>query len=79
MEESDKFHIYASSIAQWMTTTPTRDLREVIRMMELDKRHYQLWYVPLPHNSTYSIRCYAPMVDGVIFLGNYPVKQKNKL
>jgi hypothetical protein len=58
--EKRDFHFYASSAAQWLTTTPERDLRALLKAMDKDKHEYVLFYVPLPHDAEYLIE----QVDG---------------
>jgi len=61
-----KHHFYASSVATWMTTNETRTLRDLIKAMDAEKLSYSLWFVPLPWNSDYQIRSFAPQVPGAI-------------
>lgn len=68
------FHFYASSIATWATTTESRDLRRLIKLMESEGFNYNLFYVPLPSNSSYKIEHYAPVVEGTIWLGHFEPK-----
>jgi len=67
----DQFHFYASSAAQWFTTTPERDLRRLLRKMDKLGNDYNLWLVPLPPDAVYKISNYQPMVQGITFLGQY--------
>jgi hypothetical protein len=69
------FHIYGSTAATWATTTETRDLGQLIKLLTLDKMPFSLWYVPLPHDADYEIRMYAPNVEGAIYLGTVQPEQ----
>jgi hypothetical protein len=69
------FHFYAASIAQWGTTTDTRDLPALIDLMRADGFDFALWYVPGEHTSSYQIRMYQPQVDGAKYLGHFTAQQ----
>lgn len=71
----EQFHFYASSVYQWATTTPERDLRKLLALMDKDGHPYNLWRVPLHHKAAYKISYYAPVVDGLVYLGHYEVKR----
>lgn len=64
-------HFYASSVAEWMTTTPHRDIRQLLKLMDKDGYPYSLWLVPLPHDANYQIERYAPKVEGAILIGTF--------
>lgn len=64
-------HFYASSAAEWMTTTPHRDIRQLLKLMDKSKYQYSLWLVPLPHDASYQIEQYAPKVEGAILIGTF--------
>ena len=66
-------HFYAASVADWVTTNPTRDLRALIKMMEKFGYSYNLFLVPVPHDTNYDIRMFAPQVEGAQWLGYYEV------
>ncbi len=74
----NQFHFYASSVAQWITTTDKRDLRQLIKLMDKDKFSYNLFLVPLPHDANYEINFFQPQVKGTQWLGFYEVKSKRK-
>jgi hypothetical protein len=45
--------------------------------MESEGNVYNLFYVPVPHDSSYQIRNYQPEVEGAIHLGiHYPKPKK---
>jgi len=74
----ENMHFYASSVSQWVTTTPERDLRQLIKHMERDGFNYNLFLVPLPHDAKYAIQRYEPKVEGAQWLGYYEVKEETK-
>ena len=74
--DHEKFHFYASSAAEWMTTTPTRDLRQLLRYMDKQGYGYNLFLVPLPWNAEYKIGSYTPLVPGIVFMGYFTKKGK---
>ena len=69
-------HFYASSAAQWATTNDKRDLRQLLRLMDKDGYAYNLFLVPLAHDSTYEIRMYQPQVEGTQWLGFFEKAKK---
>lgn len=71
-------HFYASSVAAWVTTTPERDLRQLIKHMERDGFSYNLFLVPLPHTANYEIKMYQPQVEGTQWLGYFETKKGKK-
>jgi hypothetical protein len=72
------FHFFAASFYDWGLTTPTRTLPELIDLMNKFGNNYDLWWVPLPHDETYSIDWYAPQVDGAVKVGTFkPKSNKN--
>lgn len=71
-------HFYASSIATWVTTTPTRTLKELLAHMEREGYEFNLFYVPVPYDASYSIRMYQPQVEGTLFLGHFEPMKKGE-
>jgi hypothetical protein len=69
-------HFYASSVAQWATTTDERDLRQLLKLMDKDGFSYNLFLVPVAHDAQYDIKMYQPQVDGTQWLGFFEVKEK---
>ena len=72
------FHFFASSVADWVTTTEERDLREVMYLMDKFGYDYNLFYVPVRFDQNYEIKMYQPQVEGSIWLGHYKVERKDK-
>ena len=71
MKHTKDYHFYASSAATWITTTPKRDLTQVIKMMNKEGYTYNLYIVPLPYDAEYEIKMYAPQVAGAECLGTF--------
>ena len=66
--EKPKSHFYASSCAEWRVSN---DLDDLIKSMKRDGYQFNLFYVPVPKDAAYKIRCYAPQVPGAVWLGAY--------
>jgi hypothetical protein len=71
-------HFYASSVADWVTTNETRDLRELLKMMDKFGYPYNLFLVPVKHTDNYEIKMYQPMVIGTQWLGFFEIKKGKK-
>ena len=72
------FHFYAASIAQWATTTDTRDLPALIELMNRDGFDFALWFVPGEHTSSYQIKMYQPQVEGAQYLGHFTAQEQTE-
>lgn len=70
-------HFYASSVAQWATTTDERDLRQLLKLMDKDGYSYNLFLVPVPHDTPYDINMYQPQVEGTQWLGFFEVNKQD--
>lgn len=75
----DNLHFFAASVYEWRTTTPTCDLRDLIKAMDANKMSYSLWLVPLPHDAPYDINFYAPQVAGAQELALFQFKNGRKV
>jgi hypothetical protein len=69
-------HFYASSVAQWATTTETRDLPALLDLMNKGRHSYNLFSVPVPHTTEYEINMFQPQVPGTEWLGTFTVPKK---
>ena len=67
------FHFFAHNGAEWVASTPERNLPALIKQMQKLGHHYHLFYVPLPYNAAYKIESYQPKVEGLVYLGYYTV------
>ena len=76
--QPDNTHFFASSAATWMTTTPDRDLAEVLEAMENEGLTFNLFLVPKPHDADYQIKMYQPQVEGAVWLGTFYFEGESK-
>ena len=67
--DNTKSHFFASSAATWITTTPERTLRQLLTHMEKEGNPFNLFYVPVSHDTNYEINFYQPQVKGTLYLG----------
>ena len=75
----DNAHFYAASVALWATTNETRNLRDLFRLMDKEGFGYNLFLVPVAHDTDYEIKMYQPQVEGTQWLGYFePLKGKKK-
>ena len=75
----DSQHFYASNAYSWVTTTPQRDLVDLLKYMDSDKMSYTLWLVPKPWNTAYKISQYVPQVEGAKELAFFEFKDGKKV
>ena len=69
-------HFFAASVTMWAQTTPERDLRELMKLMDKEGLGYNLFLVPLPHDAQYEINFYQPQAKGTQWLGFFDKKGK---
>jgi hypothetical protein len=72
------FHFFAASVAQWATTNEERDLRQLLKLMDKDGYSYNLFLVPVPHDTDYDINWFQPQVEGTQWLGFFETKKGKK-
>ena len=70
-------HFFAASSFDWAQTTPTRDLREVMHIMQKYGNSYNLYLVPVPHDTPYDINMFQPQVEGTQWLGFFEVNKQD--
>lgn len=76
MQHKGEYHYYGTSSAEWKTSD---DLREVIAHFEKSHFPYALYYVPVPQESDYQIKFYAPQVEGTFCIGEFfPAKAEER-
>jgi hypothetical protein len=75
---SEEFHFFASSVADWIVTTDTRTLPDLIEFMDKAGYPYSLWMVPGNWDSNYEIKWYAPQVEGAKFLGHFKAPKERR-
>jgi len=71
-------HFFAASVHDWGKTTPERDLRALMKLMDKFGYGYNLFLVPLPHDAEYEINFFQPQVEGTQWLGFFDKKGKSK-
>jgi hypothetical protein len=59
-------HFFASSVGEWQVD---EDLFTLLLKMDKMRWDYTVYYVPVAITEPYKINMYAPMVEGVIYLG----------
>ena len=74
--DNNKGHFFASSVADWITTTPDRSLSFILQYMENEGLPFNLFYVPQPWDSNYEIKMYQPQVEGTQWLGFFEGESK---
>lgn len=72
------FHFFASSVADWIVTTESRTLPDLIAWMDKAGYPYSLWMVPGHWDTNYRIECYAPQVEGAKHLGHFKAPADRK-
>lgn len=75
MNQPKDFHFFAASAFDWCASTPTRNLRDVISIMEKYGYAYNLFLVPVAHDTPYEINFHQPQVEGTQWLGYFEVNQ----
>lgn len=77
--QPDNLHFFASSAFTWATTSPTRSLHQLVKLMDKEKMGYNLWLIPHPHDTPYEIEFYQPKIDGAQWVGYMePTTRKGK-
>jgi hypothetical protein len=77
-ETQAKQHFFAASVYDWAMTTPERDLPALMELMEKNGHGYNLFLVPVPHDTHYDINFFQPQVEGTQWLGFFDVKKGKK-
>lgn len=68
-------HFFAASVGTWAKTTPERDLRQLMKLMDEDGLPFNLFLVPVPYDADYEINFYQPQVKGTQWLGFFEVSE----
>ena len=71
-------HFYAASAAMWAATTPERTLQDLLKLMDKCRLTYNLYLVPVPHDTDYDIKFFQPQVEGTQHLGTFEFKKARK-
>jgi hypothetical protein len=76
--DNTKAHFFASSVATWVTTTPERTLKELLAHMEKEGLPFNLFHVPVPYDTDYTINMYQPQVEGTLYIGFFEPAKKGE-
>lgn len=68
-------HFFAASASTWATTTNERSLQALLKLMDKEKQAYNLYMVPVSHDTDYDIEWFQPQVPGTKHLGTFTFKQ----
>ena len=74
-ETQAKQHFFAASVYDWAMTTDERDLRQLMKLMDGFGAGYNLFLVPVSHDTPYDINFFQPQVEGTQWLGFFDVKK----
>ena len=69
-------HFFAASAATYALTNEERDLQALLKLMDKERLAYNLYMVPVPHDTEYEINWYQPQVEGTMHLGTFKFKQR---
>ncbi len=69
-------HFFAASAATWATTNDERNLQQLLKLMDREKLAYNLYLVPVSHDTDYEINWFQPQVEGTQHLGTFTFKQR---
>jgi hypothetical protein len=69
-------HFFAASAATWATTNDERNLQQLLKLMDREKLAYNLYLVPVSHDTDYDINWFQPQVEGTQHLGTFNFKQR---
>ena len=69
-------HFFAASAATWATTNDERNLQQLLKLMDREKLTYNLYLVPVSHDTDYDINFFQPQVEGTQWLGTFTFKQR---
>ena len=69
----NEIHFFASNPFHWQAARDPRTLLDFFDTFRLNNKNvmWNLYLVPLPLESTYTIEHYAPVVDGLVRGGTY--------
>ncbi len=69
-------HFFAASAATWATTNDERNLQQLLKLMDREQLAYNLYLVPVSHDTDYDINWFQPQVEGTQHLGTFTFKQR---
>ena len=68
-------HFFAASASTWATTSPERNLQDLLKLMDKEKQAYNLYMVPVSHEEDYTIEWFQPQVPGTMHMRTFTFKQ----
>jgi hypothetical protein len=68
-------HFFAASASTWATTSPERNLQDLLKLMDKERLAYNLYLVPVAHDTDYNIEWFRPLVEGTMHMGTFTFKQ----
>jgi hypothetical protein len=77
-DKTTPHHFFAASATMWVTTNDKRTLQGVLKIMDKEKQAYNLYRVPVAHDTEYDIEWFMPQVEGTMHLGTFTFKQGGK-
>ena len=72
----NKHHFFAASALDWATTTDELNLQALLKLMDKQRNTYNLYLVPIPHDTPYEINFYQPQVKGTMHLDTFTFKRR---
>ena len=72
--KNERFHFFASSIAEWSVN---KNIDDLIKHMKKAGFPFAVWYVPTHVTAEYEIHSYTPDVEGRVFLGHWGFEGEN--
>lgn len=72
--KNERFHFFASSIAEWSVN---KNIDDLIKHMVKAGFPFAVWYVPTNVTAEYGIQGYTPQVEGRVFLGHWDFEGEN--
>ena len=72
--KNERFHFFASSIAEWSVN---KNIDDLIKHMVKAGFPFAVWYVPTHVTAEYEIHSYTPDVEGRVFLGHWDFPEEN--
>lgn len=67
-QEFQQGHFFVASIAEWRSG---RDIEALIKHMRTEEFGFTVWWVPVPQDSEYNIKNFAPKVKGAVQVASY--------
>lgn len=79
--KNQNFHFMVTNVYNWRCTSDEENLAEVIEVFQnygirggkkgMKAPAFDVWYIPQPSGTAYSIEDYTPQVKGAVHLGRF--------